>query len=73
LDGKKYRFRRTLIVGEVGSGKTAYTLQIFTDLRKTCEGPFGVLDLAPEKVERVGGKLPLSDGEKEGFVYLSLL
>ena len=29
MDGKRYRYRRTLIVEEVGSGKTAYTLQIF--------------------------------------------
>ena len=73
MNGEKFLYRRTLIVGEVGSGKTARTLQIFRDLRKTCEGPFGVLDLAPEKVEGVGGKLPLSDEEKEGVVYLSPL
>jgi hypothetical protein len=66
-----YWVRRTLIVGEVGSGKTTRTLQIFRELRKTCQGPFGVLDLAPEKVDRVGGKLPLSGEEKEGIVYLS--
>jgi hypothetical protein len=73
LSAKKCRVRRTLIVGEVGSGKTIHTLQIFRELRKACEGPFGVLDLAPEKADRVGGKLPLSGEEKEGVVYLSPL
>jgi hypothetical protein len=73
LNGEKYRLRRTLIVGEVRSGKTACTLRVFRSLRKTCQGPFCVLDLAPEKVNGVGGKLPLSEEEKGGVIYLSPL
>jgi hypothetical protein len=73
LNGEKYRHRRTLIVGEVRSGKTACTLRVFRSLRKTCRGPFCVLDLAPEEVNGVGGKLPLSEEEKGGVIYLSPL
>ena len=71
MGDKKYGSGRTLIVGEVGSGKTARTLRILRDLRKTSEGPWGILDFAPEEVGGVGGKLPLSDGEREGMIYLS--
>ena len=73
MNGKKYRHRRTLIVGEVRSGKTACTLRVFRSLRKTCQGPFCVLDLAPEELNGVGGKLPLSEEEKDGVIYLSPL
>jgi hypothetical protein len=73
LDGEKYRHRRSLIVGEVRSGKTACTLRVFRGLRKTCQGSIFVLDLAPEEVNGVGGKLPLSEEEKGGVIYLSPL
>ena len=50
--------RRTLILGEVNTGKTHYTEQI---LKAFVEAGFAhqtaVLDLAPRTVDRIGGKM----------------
>jgi len=71
LNSDKYRGRRTLIVGEVHSGKTLSTLKIFREWRGSDAESIAVLDLAPEKIDRVGGKMPFTDEEKEGILYLS--
>jgi hypothetical protein len=73
LNSERYRGCKTLIVGEVHSGKTSFTLKIFRDLRKSGAQSIAVLDLAPEKTGRVGGKMPLPDREREGALYLSPL
>jgi hypothetical protein len=69
IDG--YRGHRTLIVGEVHSGKTLATLKIFRDWRRSSRESIAVLDLAPEEMDRVGGKMPFKEEEKEGILYLS--
>ena len=71
MNSERYRGRRTLIVGEVHSGKTLSTLKIFREWKRSGTESIAVLDLAPEKVDRVGGKFPFTDGEKEGILYLS--
>jgi hypothetical protein len=58
-------------VGEVHSGKTLATLKIFRDWRRSGAESIAVLDLAPEKIDRVGGKMPFTEEEKEGILYLS--
>ena len=58
-------------MGEVNSGKTQKTLQVLRELLECREEPMAVLDLAPEKVQGVGGKIPLSPGEKERIFYLA--
>ena len=58
-------------MGEVHSGKTLSTLKIFREWRRSSTESIAVLDLAPEKVDQVGGKLPFTDEEKEGILYLS--
>jgi len=58
-------------VGEVHSGKTLSTLKIFREWRRSDAESIAVLDLAPEKIDRVGGKMPFTDEEKEGILYLS--
>ena len=58
-------------MGEVHSGKTLATLKIFREWRGSSTESIAVLDLAPEKVDRVGGKLPFTEEEKEGILYLS--
>jgi len=58
-------------VGEVHSGKTLATLKIFRDWRRSDAESIAVLDLAPEKIDRVGGKMPFTEEEKEGILYLS--
>jgi hypothetical protein len=71
LNSDRYRYRKTLIVGEVNSGKTLSTLKIFRGWRRSGGESIAVLDLAPEGIDRVGGKMPLTQAEKEGILYLS--
>ena len=73
MNSGKYLGHRTIIVGEVHSGKTSATLKILRDLRGARAGSMAVLDLAPEKTGRVGGKMSLTDREREGLLYLSPL
>jgi len=50
--------KRTLIIGEVGSGKTALTAKIVLDLIAMGLGnEITVIDMAPEKIFDIGGKL----------------
>ena len=65
-----YINRRTLIVGGINSGKTTLTaeiLAIFHD--KGYDDNIAVLDLAPEPVNGIGGKIELPAGNS--FFYLS--
>ncbi len=71
MNGDRYRGDKTLIVGEVHSGKTLATLKIFRDWRRSSKESIAVLDLAPEEMDRVGGKMPFTEEEKEGILYLS--
>ena len=68
---KEYWKRKTLIIGEVNSGKTERTLKILRDLIRCRKDPIAVLDLAPEKIRGVGGKLPLSAQEKKRVIFFS--
>ncbi len=53
-----YKNRRTIIVGDVNSGKTALTLKILNYFLKAGDAEkIAVLDLAPDKTRDVGGKL----------------
>jgi hypothetical protein len=67
LNVDRYRGPRTLIVGEVHSGKTLTTLKIFRDWRRSSTESIAVLDLAPEEMHRVRGKMPFREEEKEGI------
>ncbi len=46
---------RTLIVGDVNTGKTSYTQLLLLECRR--QKSMVVLDMAPEKVKGVGGKM----------------
>ncbi len=67
----EYLNRKTLIAGDVNSGKTHQTLSILRHFLNCEQSPLGVLDLAPEKVRTVGGKIPLTPEEKGKILYLS--
>jgi hypothetical protein len=71
LSCQEYLNRKTLIVGDVQTGKTKRTLRILRDLLGCGNDAVAVLDLAPEKVQGIGGKVPLSFQEKEQVLYLS--
>ncbi len=67
----EYLNRKTLIAGDVNSGKTRQTLSVLRHFLHCEQAPIGVLDLAPEKVRTVGGKIPLTPQEKERILHLS--
>jgi len=67
--------KRTLIIGEVGSGKTALTARIVLDFISMGLGSeITIIDMAPEKVSDIGGKLTdyLSSKCLESVRYFSV-
>jgi hypothetical protein len=67
---QEYIDRRTLIVGDVNSGKTDQTLKILQRFLRAGHGEnIAILDLAPESVRGVGGKMKPPLGEP--LVYLT--
>ena len=59
LSLKRYMKTRTLILGDVNSGKTGATAQLVETFCNAGRGAeILVLDLAPEPVRGIGGKLP---------------
>ena len=73
MSDDKHLGLRTLIAGEVHSGKTTYTLAILRGIQGKNPSSTAVLDLAPEKTRGVGGKIPLTAAEKEETLYFSPL
>lgn len=71
MNARECLHRKTLAVGEVKSGKTALTLEILRELIALDAGTLAVLDLAPERIRGIGGKLPLSPAEKGRVLLLS--
>ncbi len=69
--GQTFLHRRTLIVGDVKSGKTERTLKILKSLMAGSMEPTAVLDFAPEKISGVGGKIPLSAQDRQRLDYFS--
>ncbi len=65
-----YMGRRTIIVGDVNSGKTAQTLKILNlFLQKGYAKEIAILDLAPDAIRGIGGKMePPPD---EPLLYLT--
>ncbi len=56
-----YLHQRTLIVGETNSGKTTRTVQLLEMFINAGYAPeIAVLDLAPDKIQDVGGKMRMN-------------
>jgi len=49
--------KRTLILGDVNSGKTELTLELLTQIIDQKEDKVAALDFAPEKTQGIGGKM----------------
>ena len=73
MSDDKHLGHKTLIAGEVHSGKTIYSLAILRGLREKSPSSHIILDLAPEETRGVGGKIPLTPEEKEKILYFSPL
>ena len=64
-----YMNRRTIIVGDVNSGKTSRTLKILNLFLKAGHaGKTAILDLAPGSIQGIGGKMVPPD---EPLLYLT--
>ena len=69
-----YMNRRTIIVGDVNSGKTSYTLNILELFLKAGHaGKIAILDLAPDNIQRIGGKMELPQDESLLYLTTSIL
>jgi len=65
-----YLHQRTLIVGESNSGKTTRTVQLLEMfIQAGYESEIAILDLAPAKIQGVGGKMRIK--AHWGILYLS--
>jgi len=65
-----YINRGTIIVGDVNSGKTTYTLNILElFLKAGFAGKIAILDLAPDNIQGVGGKM--EPPQDESLLYLT--
>lgn len=69
-----YMNRRTLIVGDVNSGKTSQTLNILKlFLKAGYAGRIAILDLAPENIQGIGGKMELPQNDSLLYLTTSIL
>lgn len=59
LSLEEYWGKRTLILGDVNSGKTQMTLELLTLAIDLKRDEVAVLDLAPEKTRGIGGKMQI--------------
>ena len=65
-----YMNRRTVIVGDVNSGKTVLTLKILNCFLKAGYAEkIAVIDLAPDKTQGIGGKLTVP--QDQSLLYLT--
>ena len=50
--------KKTIILGEVNTGKTAYSIEILQKLQERGETGISVIDMAPDRIKGIGGKMP---------------
>ncbi len=66
--------RRTLVIGEVNTGKTRTTLQLLSHWVAYDPPPvMTVLDLAPEPVRGIGGRLSLPSGFNGRYLFADIV
>ncbi len=56
-DLDRFLNKRSIIIGEVGCGKTYYTELILKKILESGHSPVAVLDMAPESKNGIGGKM----------------
>ena len=72
LEGKDILGKKVLILGESGSGKTKLATKLLQELMVLVSSKeITVIDLAPQKTEKVGGKLTDYMDSINGVKYLS--
>jgi len=58
---QEFRNRKTLIIGEVNTGKTAYLAETLNRFLEGGETDLTVIDMAPERVKGIGGKMTIEE------------
>lgn len=72
LEGRKVLGKRTLILGEAGCGKTKLAAKVLQELMTVVDPEqITVIDLAPERIGEIGGKITDYVNIKSGITYLS--
>lgn len=61
----EFRNKKTIIIGEVNTGKTNLLLDILKEFLKEGEKEITLIDMAPESMKGIGGKI---DHEKMGAI-----
>ena len=56
---REFKNKKTIIVGEVNTGKTAYLSEIINEFIKEGEKDITLIDMAPEETNGIGGKMNL--------------
>lgn len=69
IDIRNFLNKRTVIIGDVNSGKTQYTLHIIEEFLNSGISDIAILDLAPDKVREIGGKMILP--EAHDILYMT--
>lgn len=54
---EEFRNKKTIIIGEVNTGKTSFLLDILMGFLKQGEKEIVLIDMAPESIRGVGGKI----------------
>ena len=60
---KSFMNKKTLIIGEVNTGKSAHLCKLIEEFIRAGENDLTVIDMAPEKVKGIGGKLNIEGHE----------
>jgi len=73
LSPKKYWGEKTLIRGDVNSGKTQLTLELLSQIIDQKKDEIAVLDLAPQKTRDVGGKMEVPAHSRISYYTTSII
>lgn len=58
MDVDNLLHKTTLIIGDVNSGKSLYSFRIIQSFIRNGVADIAILDLAPERIKNIGGKMP---------------
>ena len=62
MSARQFKNKKTIIVGEVNTGKTTYLDEIIEEFIDEGEDDLALIDMAPERTKGVGGKMNIEAG-----------
>ena len=63
----EFKHKKTIIIGEVNTGKTAYLGKILRRFLDANESDMALIDMGPEPVKGIGGKMDISAIAEVGY------